>query len=356
MEKTPRQNRVKDTLGKIYDHHPPYFREYLRRYEEDPTSRVFAPLAEAYRRLGRIDDAIKLCNDGLEYHPDFYGGRVTLAKCYLDKKMYVEARTELERVIQFVPENLLAQRLLGDVYALLKQKEAALHCYKMALLLSPTDVSLAERVHALEKSEDEEDDFLTNILKQPVTGTHHDEDPHDHDEVTETSTRTLDLRAAKQRQEQAAESEFEVVDRVALDESDDLPPLWEVHGPGEGKAKAKVTPDQGVDIDTLLGSKAADNEDGYRVEHVSGVFSDRDPNRKQEITTETLGDLYFSQGQFDKSLAIFEKLAERNHSPEMAKKVNSCRARLGVDRHSLLRNRQIKVLRSILKTVQAQKS
>ncbi len=53
-EKTPRQNRpnrVREALGRIYEHHPPYFREYLRRYQEDPKSRVFAPLAEAYRNL-----------------------------------------------------------------------------------------------------------------------------------------------------------------------------------------------------------------------------------------------------------------------------------------------------------------
>jgi hypothetical protein len=45
----------------LYEEYPPYFREYLRRYEEDPTSRVFASLAEAYRKLGRLYDAISIC-------------------------------------------------------------------------------------------------------------------------------------------------------------------------------------------------------------------------------------------------------------------------------------------------------
>jgi tetratricopeptide (TPR) repeat protein len=98
VEKVTRQNRVKEALGKIYDNYPPYFREYLRRFKEDPTSRVFAPLAEAYRRLGRVEEAIEIALEGLEHHPDFHGGRVTLAKCYIDKKKYSEAKAALEMI------------------------------------------------------------------------------------------------------------------------------------------------------------------------------------------------------------------------------------------------------------------
>ena len=41
----------------------------IRRYEErlfkDPSSLAFAPLADAYRKGGRIQDAIRLCEEGL---------------------------------------------------------------------------------------------------------------------------------------------------------------------------------------------------------------------------------------------------------------------------------------------------
>src|SRR3954470_1307396 len=121
-EKSSRSNRDREALGRIYDQHPPHFREYLRRYKEDPTSRVFAPLAEAYRRLGRVDEAIAICREGLQHHPEFHGGRVALAKCFLEKKMLSEARQELEIVVKQVPENLLAQRLLGDTLVALKEQ------------------------------------------------------------------------------------------------------------------------------------------------------------------------------------------------------------------------------------------
>ena len=42
----------------------------IQRYEqmllEDPHSRAFAPLAEAHRKAGRLDDAINVAKVGLE--------------------------------------------------------------------------------------------------------------------------------------------------------------------------------------------------------------------------------------------------------------------------------------------------
>ena len=56
----------------------PMIYDYLKKYQEDPTSRVFAPLAEAYRKAGLIDEAIEIAREGLRVHPNFVGGRVAL--------------------------------------------------------------------------------------------------------------------------------------------------------------------------------------------------------------------------------------------------------------------------------------
>lgn len=330
LDKSGRQNRVREALGRIYDQHPPYFREYLRRFKEDPTSRVFAPLAEAYRRLGRLDEAIDICREGLEHHPDFHGGRVALAKCFIDKKQYSEARAELEKVVQFVPENLLAQRLLGDVLSALGDRPGALHCYKMALLLSPNDVALAERVHALEKEVE-----LGSYAPPPAEKLFQ--------EVTEETGVVTD----------------ETVEKISLlTEDGDLPPLW--NEPAAPAAEPDATPvaeeinvkmDE-ADLESILGDEDADEEDEpFRIEHVSEIFVEQAPKNKQEITTETLGDLYYSQGQYDRSLRIFEKLEERRPSPELSHKINACRVKLGVNRDQILRDRRIEVLRGVLKTV-----
>ena len=61
----------------------------IRRYEErlarDPTSLAFAPLADAYRKTGRVRDAIRLCREGLERFPQYVTARLILAKALLDE-------------------------------------------------------------------------------------------------------------------------------------------------------------------------------------------------------------------------------------------------------------------------------
>ena len=63
----------------------PQIYHYLRRYQEDPRSRVFAPLAEAYRKAGLLDEAIEIARDGVRVHPHFVGGKVALARALFDK-------------------------------------------------------------------------------------------------------------------------------------------------------------------------------------------------------------------------------------------------------------------------------
>lgn len=312
VEKLTRQNRVRDALGKIYDQYPPYFREYLRRFKEDPTSRVFAPLAEAYRRLGRVEEAIEVVLQGLEHHPDFHGGRVTLAKCYLDLKKFADARTALERVVQFAPENLLAQRLLGDVFVALGERNRALHAYKMALLLSPNDVNLSEKVRLLERGE---------------------------------------MATVAENNSQANETEnLESGDRPEDFFRDDS------SAPGTVSAAPMATPPTDTvgsepgSIDSLLGF-SGDEEESFKTEHVSKVFTSDNRRGKQEITTETLGDLYLSQGQYDRALRIFDKLADKSPSRDLVRKINQCRLHLGVDKTAMVRSRQIDVLRGLLTKV-----
>lgn len=362
-DRTTRQNRVREALGRIYEQQPPYFREYLRRYQEDPTSRVFAPLAEAYRRLGRVDEAILICQEGLEHHPDFYGGRVALAKCYFDKKNFSLAKAELERVVNAVPENLLAQRLLGEVHLMQNNRREALHCYKMALLLSPSDIALAERVHSLENSSQRkahERDASLWGNPEPL------EEAEPTPEVSvEPSGDILaaEAPAAPENTEPVSDSTtLHFSNAVDLD-ADSLDSFTPPTPPADPEPPADIElPDTTEAEDTLPGVQSAvDNllgvsdddsfEEGFKVEHVSAIFSEEPPDTKREITTETLGDLYYSQGRFDRALRIYDKL-DPNRTPEIRRKINACRAKLGVDHSTMVRVKQVELLKAVLKNVQ----
>ncbi len=85
---------------------------YLRIFQENPDSRVFAPLADLYRRLGKLEEAEEICREGIRRHPYYAGGRVALAHILLDKGRLTEAYAEADAVVTYYPDNLLARKIL----------------------------------------------------------------------------------------------------------------------------------------------------------------------------------------------------------------------------------------------------
>lgn len=128
----------------------PIIFDYLKKYQEDPTSRVFAPLAEAYRKSGLVSEAIEIAREGLRVHPNFVGGRVALARALFDQKSYGEVIDELTPVIREVPDNLVAQRLIAESSLMLGRTTEALGAYKMLLYFNPQDSETAKIVSELE--------------------------------------------------------------------------------------------------------------------------------------------------------------------------------------------------------------
>lgn len=128
----------------------PVLYEYLRRYQENPGSRLFAPLAEAYRKAGLLDEAVEICREGLAQHPAFIGGRVALARALFDQQNFEEVVQELQSVVLDAPDNLVAQRLMAESCLLLGRMAEALGAYKMLLYYSPSDAEIAKLVQELE--------------------------------------------------------------------------------------------------------------------------------------------------------------------------------------------------------------
>lgn len=117
--------------------------DLLERYQLDlqqnPRSRVFAPLAEAYRKMGLLDQALEVCKQGVKYHPDFASGRVAYGRVWMDKGDWEKAQEQLQLAVKLSPDNILAHRLLGRGYSRSRQAEKALKSYKHVLLLHPKD-------------------------------------------------------------------------------------------------------------------------------------------------------------------------------------------------------------------------
>ena len=125
----------------------------IQRYEEmlasDPKSRAFAPLAEAYRKAGQLDKAIRVAERGVKYHPSYSGGLVVLARSLFEKGEAVKALEMIERAVREAPDNYLAQKTLGKVAMSLGENERALKALEAASFLSPEDGEITADITSL---------------------------------------------------------------------------------------------------------------------------------------------------------------------------------------------------------------
>jgi tetratricopeptide (TPR) repeat protein len=109
------------------------------RVDKDPNSKLFVPLAEEYKKIGMLDEAIETLSEGLKRYPSYMSAHVSLGKIYLDKGMLDEASAEFEKVVNTIPDNLYAHRKLAEIYRELSLKEKAIEEFKKVIKLNPLD-------------------------------------------------------------------------------------------------------------------------------------------------------------------------------------------------------------------------
>ncbi len=136
-----RNNRLRAELQKLSE-----------RVAKDPLSTLFVPFAEELRKEGQLDRAIQVLRDGLRVHPHYVSARVSLGKILLEKGSLQEAKEEFERVVDLAPENLLAQKRLGEIYRIQEQIPEAIRAYRAVLHLHPGDEESRQILSHLEQS------------------------------------------------------------------------------------------------------------------------------------------------------------------------------------------------------------
>ncbi|MFZ8934127.1 MAG: CDC27 family protein, partial [Bacteriovoracaceae bacterium] len=162
----------------------PILVKYLKAYEQDPHSRVFAPLAETYRKMGMNDKAMKILRDGIKSNPDYALGYLGLSFCYFDQGQFQLAYNTLRPFVNSNRDNLRLQKLFAQVCYRIGHLEEALETYKYILFINPRDDEAKERVSELE------DNYVkTEVIDQPILES--EEDDSDYFEIRDLSPRPM---------------------------------------------------------------------------------------------------------------------------------------------------------------------
>ena len=102
----------------------------------DPGSRLFVALAEEYRKLGRVRDALGALQKGLLAHPGYIAAQVAMGRAYVEADQIVDAIATFARVLAADPANLVAAKSLAEIYLARGDSLEALKKYKLYRAIS----------------------------------------------------------------------------------------------------------------------------------------------------------------------------------------------------------------------------
>src|SRR6476659_313998 len=124
--------------------------EDLRKQFAENPRRVFARLANEYRKSGDLDAAIEICRAHVPLQPTYISGYIVLGQALFERGQLEEARSTFETALTLDPENLIALRQLGDIARASGDVEAARGWYHKLLEVDPQNDEIAAQLDALE--------------------------------------------------------------------------------------------------------------------------------------------------------------------------------------------------------------
>ena len=268
--------------------------KYFTMYKKNPRSKVFAPLAESFRKLGMLDDAFKILKDGIRNHPNYTLGYIVLAHCYFDQGKFELTYNTLRPIVSQNADNISLQKVFAQSCMNLGYLEEALDTYKYLLFMNPRDKFFTEQVKKLE------DDLmvghkklsLEQLIKAPDMEKLPIPQSIDDDWVQ------VDFNQAPAPIEEAETKKIEEAKNDAE---------WVMQKPGF--SQHPILKEESIQTRSLEDDFYADEFEEY------GDIEDSDPGMApadSPIVSHTLIDLYCAQQYYDKAIELLEKILELN--------------------------------------------
>jgi pentatricopeptide repeat protein len=318
------------------------------RVTRDPKSKLFVPLAEEYKKMGDIEMSIHVLTEGLKNNPGYVTAKSFLGRLLMEKGDLAGAGKEFEEVVKAIPDNLLAQRKLGDIYALQGGSAQALLHYKVAHSLNPADEEISSFISDLEAGRTITE-RLSRPKPKPPAEAAKGEKPGAVPQATPGAggrsggiTKPLAVSAPPHTPHGGETEEPEEVLAVEPLESGvsaesgaagGFDFLAETHA-----EPAPAGTEQSGDFIEIAGSPQAPA--GMPVEAQAGArqtageadkgLSEQASQTSDDFTTNTLAELYIAQGFYEKAIDIYDRmLAENPASLPLQDKLARVRALAG---------------------------
>jgi len=288
----------------------PEIEQFTQKLVADPKSRIFAQLADAYRKAGMIDEAIETAKKGLGHHPAYATAHLILGRCYLEKQMYALAREEFESTIKNDPQNLVGYKLLAGTYEKQNMFAEAVKFYQMVLDMEPSDIDLAEKVASLKTKQDERPQAVPEPepVPQPapvleMVREETETAPVKEEPAAAAEEKTLELESKEPvKKEEAAFSAGAIPFPEVLAETEtEVMPILESPQPESEPKEEKPA----------VKEETSETPEPIQVETGENPVKAEEPETKAEeksAATVTLAEIYVQQGFYEKAVEVYREL------------------------------------------------
>lgn len=314
----------------------PLLLKYLKKYEKDPSSRVFAPLAESYRKLGLVDKAVVILQDGLRSNPRYILGYLCLALCYDDLGKIDIAYSTLLPWIEDSRDNIRLQKLFAKLCLDLGHYQQALETFKILLFLNPKDKDVAERVKDLEDNNEnyvllKNDNYTSDVeVNVNINDISSDLDEFDGWEqvsfldVDKSNTGDLKKNEVSLDDDYFSDDvEYDGFVQTSLhdlnDNSDSQNPTSDDLYPSAVDSVEElenISARESTELQDELNSSEIDEVNKKSIEfaedNIAEVEFEKAEKDDAPVITHTLVDLYCAQGYSEKAIEILEQILELN--------------------------------------------
>ncbi|HEU4988395.1 MAG TPA: tetratricopeptide repeat protein [Gemmatimonadaceae bacterium] len=293
--------------------------ELKKKFDENPR-RYFAPLANEYRKAGDPEQAIAICREFLPQQPGHMSGHIVYGQALFDAQQFDEARTVFDTALTLDPENLIALRSLGDIARGLGDAATARAWYQRVLDADPRNEEIAALLTTLASSGAETPPQVPEAAA-----------PSEPAEMGPTGTVVMGALKLDGLEEAVPEALAPAESAPAMELLPEAPETPAAAAPEAPSAAAPSPADGLLDLDALTVEpeatvsprismpRASLSEMGFSVERADDDLmlpaTDEEPSAAPSaaaapdpFATETMAELYRSQGHFDEALRVYRQL------------------------------------------------
>src|SRR5512146_2020005 len=117
--------------------------ELRKKFDENPR-RYFAPLANEFRKMGDLEQAVFICQEYLPQQPGHMSGHIVYGQALFELGRDEEAKAVFETALSLDPENLIALRHLGDIARQAGDLDVAKFWYQRVLESDPRNEEIGQ--------------------------------------------------------------------------------------------------------------------------------------------------------------------------------------------------------------------